>query len=209
MMEPGDHACVIYSTRAELVGTVTVYLADGLRDREQCWYATASADELSDVRAALRAANIDVAASEKGEALRLVSAKDLYLADGTFDPEHMLQRLNELIAAAERKRFSAFRLAAEMSWALDPRAVDDLVIEYEALVGTLFTTSGARGLCFYHRDRMPLNVLDGTLNVHPLAGTDGEPGPNPFYRPRPIADLHAPQPGDVAWKLKQLQRRNR
>jgi hypothetical protein len=94
MMEPGDHACVIYSTRAELVGAVTVYLADGLRDREQCWYATASDDELSDVRAALRAANIDVAASEKSEALRLVSATDLYLADGTFDPEHMLRRLN-------------------------------------------------------------------------------------------------------------------
>jgi hypothetical protein len=36
-MDPGDHACVIYSTRTELVRAVAAYLTDGLCRREQCW----------------------------------------------------------------------------------------------------------------------------------------------------------------------------
>jgi two-component system, chemotaxis family, sensor kinase Cph1 len=207
-MDPGDHACIIYSTRRELVGAVGAYLTDGLHRGEQCWYAAASEDELAEVRAALLSSDIDVAGSEQRDALRLIRAERLYLAEGTFDPERMLRRLNEAIAAAVTKGFAAFRLAAEMSWALDARAADDLVIEYEALVGTLFTTSGARGLCFYHRDRMPANVLDGSLTVHPLAGVDGELGTNPFFRPKPSTDSHTAQSRDLEWKLKELRRRN-
>jgi hypothetical protein len=115
-MDPGDHACVIYSTRRELVGAVAAYLTDGLRRREQCWYAAASEDELAEVRAALLSSDIDVAVSEQREALRLMRAEGLYLAEGTFDPKRMLRRPNEAIAAAVTKGFAAFRLAAEMSW---------------------------------------------------------------------------------------------
>jgi two-component system, chemotaxis family, sensor kinase Cph1 len=208
-MDRGDHACVIYTTRDELVRVAAAYLEDGFTAGEQCWYVASTADEADDVRVALGGLGIDVALAERRQALRLVMAQDFYLASGTFDPEQMLQRFSDVIAAAENENFTGFRLAAEMSWALDSRASLDEVIEYEALVGSLFSTSRASAVCFYQADRMPPQVLDGALTTHPLVGVGGPPKRNPFHRPGPVADLPAFRPDDVAWKLKRLQGRSR
>ena len=206
-MDRGDHACVIYSTRGELISVITPYLVDGLAASEQCWYAASSGEERAHVRSALEARGIDVAGAERRAALHLEIAADLYFAGGAFNPEQMLGRLSDLVAVAERSNFTGFRLGAEMSWMVDPKALLDEVIEYEAQVGSLLSTSGAIGLCLYHADRIPAYALNGSLTTHPLAAVGGAPQPNRFYRSKPADDLHAFRPDELAWKLKELRAR--
>jgi hypothetical protein len=205
-MQHGDHACVIYSAGPELIAVVAAYLHEGLSAGERCWYAASSTSELSDLRAALRAWDIEVTEAEERGALRLATAEETYLADGTFVPERMLEQLKEAIPAAVTDGFTALRVAGEMSWALEPKPGTDRVIEYEGCVERLFRASDALGLCLYHRRRMPAELLDGALVSHPLAGVGDHPRPNAFYRPKPIADLRTPQTDDISWKLKHLQR---
>ena len=38
-------------------------------------------------------------------------------------------------------------------------------------------------LCLYDRRRMPLEILNGALVTHPIAGLGGEFRDNPFYEP--------------------------
>jgi hypothetical protein len=207
-MHPGDHGCVIYSTSAELNLSVAEYLAEGLDASERCWYAAQSWKELADARLALQAFGVDAEQAEAQKTLWLTTSDELYLADGNFEPQRMLDIIEEAIADVLSDGLAAFRLAGEMSWALRPSPGTERVMEYEARAEELLRTSSARALCLYHRHRMPAELIDGALAVHPLAGVGAEPRPSAFYRSKVIADLRTPQPEDLGWKLKHLQRRS-
>lgn len=69
-----------------------------------------------------------------------------------------------------------------MSWALNCTDGAHQVIVYEALLA-LFASCRSIGLCLYHRERMSLYVINGALCTHPLAGSHGRFGANPFYDP--------------------------
>ena len=151
----------------------------------------AALDEADLVGAALQELGIDVAAEAKRGALRLVSGSGAYVVYGNFNPETTLRIFNDAIEQACHDGFSGFRAAAEMSWALDCEDGLHQVIVYETLLKTLFTNCRATGLCLYDRTRMPLSVLDGALRTHPVAGSRGQYGANPYYDPeglRPAAN---------------------
>src|SRR5918997_914814 len=178
----GDHICAIYSTTEELIREVARFLAEGLRNRERSWYV-GSGDEMDSLRDALRKLGIDVAAETKRKALQLISGDAAYAVHGTFNPEATIQIFNDAIEQAYTDGFTGFRAAAEMSWALNCADGAHQVIVYEALLKSLFVSCRAIGLCLYDRKRMPLDVINGALCTHPVAGSRGHYGANPFYDP--------------------------
>jgi hypothetical protein len=206
-MHPGDHACVIYSSDSELIAIVATYLQEGLRGGERCWYAASAASELSQVRTALEAKGVAVADAEERRSLLLATSQEVYLADGTFNPERTLQNLTDAIPTAIDDGFTALRVAGEMSWTLERKPGTDRVIEYEDGVEMVLRASTALALCLYHRRDIPAVLLEGALTKHPLAGVSGRPQPNAFFRPKAIADLRTPQVDDISWNLNHLQRR--
>jgi len=101
--------------------------------------------------------------------------------------------------------FTGFRAAAEMSWALGCADGTHQVIVYEALLKPLFASCRAIGPCLYDRGRMPLDVVDGALCTHPVAGSRGRYGANPFYGPATTGSTRI-EPAAVRGKLAQLDR---
>jgi len=200
----GDHICAIYTTTAELVETVGGFLADRLRGRDRCWYI-AAADETDAIRTALRKRDIDVKAETARKALNLISADGAYVVHGGFNAEAAIQVFNDAIEQAYTDGFSGFRAAAEMSWALDIEDGANRLIVYEALLASLFTSCRAIGLCLYDRKRMPLEVINGALATHPVAGSHGQYGANPFYDAK-TDRLSGVDDADVRAKLEQLDR---
>ena len=200
----GDHICVVYSTVRELADTVGGFLAEGLAKRERCWYVASGAEDRA-VRRALRNASVDVESQTARGALRLISSNDAYLVHGQFDPEATIRVFNDAIEESLSAGFSGFRAAAEMSWALEPNGGVDRLITYEALLRTLFANCQVIGLCLYHREHMPLAVLNGALCTHPMVGGDGKYGPNPFYDDGTRA-LTNVDDATVRHKLRQLAR---
>lgn len=200
----GDHICSMYSTGTELVEQVAEFLADGLGRGERCWYV-GMGSEIEAVRSALRQDRIDVESATARQALRLITGESAYVVQGAFDPETTIRIFNDAIEQAWKDGFTGFRAAAEMSWALTCRDGAHQVIVYEALLRPVFATCRAIGLCLYDRTRMPLDVIDGALATHPLAGSRQRYAANPFYDPtvtqrRPVEDVH------VHEKLKRLDR---
>ena len=203
----GEHICVAYSTTAELAREVAAFLADGLRSGERCWYV-ASGDEIDAIRAALRKLHIDVRAEIARDALKLISGNGAYVVHGAFNPEATVQVFSDAIEQAYTDGFTGFRAAAEMCWALDFEDGAHQLIEYEALLRSLFASCRAIGLCLYDRKRMPLAVINGALATHPVAGSGGQYGVNPFYE----SETHgtsAVDDADVLRKLAQLDRLKR
>ena len=178
----GDHVCGIYSTTEELAREVASFLAEGLRNHERCWYVGAG-DEMDSVRAALERRGIDVRAKTDRAALQLIWGDGAYIVHGAFNPEATIQIFNDAIEQAYTDGFTGFRAAAEMSWALNCADGAHQVIVYEALLKSLFASCRAIGLCLYDRKRMPLEVINGALCTHPVVGSHGHYGANPFYDP--------------------------
>jgi len=181
--KPGDHICTFYTTASEMSRKAAAFLADGLGRGERCWYV-ASSDEGDAVRAALAALDVDVDAQIRRGALGLVSRTAAYIVDDAFDPEATLRAFNDAIEQACADGYTGFRAAADMTWALDCEDGPYQLIVYEALLKSLFSNCRATGLCLYDRGRMPLGVINGALETHPLfVDSTGDLVSNDFYDP--------------------------
>ena len=76
---------------------------------------------------------------------------------------------------------------------------------YEALLKSLFANCRAIGFCLYDRTRMPLEVINGALLTHPIAGAHGHYSANQFYDPATTRPTSI-DPADVLGKLARLDR---
>jgi KaiC/GvpD/RAD55 family RecA-like ATPase len=178
--QPGDHVCAVYSGTAELAQIASDCLVQGLKKQERCWYV-ASGNEGVAVIAALRKRHVNVDAEKRRNALDVLDGSAAYIVHGEFNPEKTVETFSDAIEAALKDGFTGFRAVADMTWALRLKNGALRVIAYEALLRSLFATSSATGLCLYDRERMPLDVLNGALVTHPIAGVNGRFRTNPYY----------------------------
>jgi hypothetical protein len=160
---------------------------------------------MDSVRGELRRLGVDVPGKTNRKALQLISGDAAYIVHGTFNPEATIQVFNDAIEQAYTDGFTGFRAAAEMSWALDCVDGPRQVIVYEALLKSLFANCRAIGFCLYDRKRMPLDVINGALLTHPIAGSHGRYSANRFYDPA-ITGGAAANPTEVLGRLAQLDR---
>ena len=177
----GDHACGIFSSRAQLVRLVSRFLAEGLERYEHCWYVGSRADGVA-IRSALRRRGVEADDQIRHGALRIVLPGDVYTIHGEFNPDRTVGVFDDAIKQSLAHGFRGFRVAADMSWALAIPDGSARLIAYEASAKALFATTPVTAFCLYHRRRMPLNVLNGAIVTHPVTcAARGEAMPNPFY----------------------------
>jgi hypothetical protein len=177
----GDHACGIFSSRAQLVRLVSRFLAEGLERYEHCWYVGSRADGIA-IRSALRRRGVEADDQIRHGALRIVLPSDVYTIQGEFNPNRTIGVFDDAIKQSLAHGFRGFRVAADMSWALAIPDGAERLIAYEASAKALFATTPVTAFCLYHRRRMPLNVLHGAMVTHPVTfAARGEAMPNPFY----------------------------
>ena len=203
----GDHVCALYSSPAEQQVVAARFIAQGLRAGERCLFAGYSEADLISFRDGLRREQIDPDEAQARGALILLTKEEAHLRDGCFDSERMLRMLNGAVEEALNDGYTALRTCGDMTWLLDDAPGSLQVLEYEALVTSLFRNVRAVAMCQYDRSRLPPILLDHGLGTHPTVLMNGHHLGNPFQATASVVPRHAVRSEDVQWKLQELEQR--
>jgi hypothetical protein len=166
MKELPRHQCFLYAgSPVEHLPALAVALRDKLRDNYRCLYLH-SPPMVSGMRSCLRAIDVDVAQEEAKTSLVLSSERRL-APDGSFDPDIMLDLLEETLEQAEADGYKGLFATGDMAWEFGPRKDFAKLVDYERRLEQFFHThSGLCGICQYDRDVLPQEAVQAGLLTH-------------------------------------------
>jgi hypothetical protein len=167
-LQPGDHACLMFSDIEERLDLVAAFARDGLRQGQQVLCLT-DAIAPAELRAQLAERGLAAHHALDSGQLHVTGADEMFLADGSFAADRVVARLAGRIAQAHRAGFAGLWVTADMRWALRPVAGIEELMAYEAQVSRLLSDGRATAVCQYDRQCFDTVTLAGVAANHELA----------------------------------------
>lgn len=162
---------------------------------EQCVYI-ADNNTAAEILKAMRKEGIDVETVTKSGALTVAGKRDAYLRGGRFDPDSMIDFLNESTDSAKAAGFSALRVTGEMTWALGSEPGVERLMEYEAKLNTFLPDHDVLAICQYNKNRFPDDLILNVVRTHPMiifgeiiSDNPNYITPEEFFDPKPELEL--------------------
>src|SRR6202035_1616923 len=143
----GTHFCLFYETRADLLETVISYCKAGLENREFCLWVVAEPLTQADARQALKEAVPDLDQYLADHSIEIVTARDWYLQDGTFDLNRVIAGWSRKLASASARGYAGVRVTGDTAW-LEKKDWKDFC-EYEESLNEAVANQRLAVLCTY------------------------------------------------------------
>ena len=161
------HQCLIYSgaPTAQLAG-LALMIRKKLEANCRCLYLN-SPQMVAGIRSYLTSSGLDVHDAVVNGRLVLSSGHD-HLVDGAFEPQRMLRLLKEAHDEALRDGYAGLWASGDMAWEFGPARDFAKLIQYERALEHFFHAHPRmQGVCQYHADVLPDEVMESGLAVHP------------------------------------------
>ncbi|SDT91608.1 MEDS: MEthanogen/methylotroph, DcmR Sensory domain [Verrucomicrobium sp. GAS474] len=160
------HHCLVYEGSPALqLPALTATIQRRLNEGYRCLYLN-SKPMVMGIRSSLAALGVDVAAEvQRG---RLVLSSDSCVsADGVFDVTGMLGLLEETLDRALRDGYKGLWASGDMTWEFGSEKNFEKLVEYEHRLEEIFSRRPElMGICQYHRDTLPAEVIQQARAVH-------------------------------------------
>jgi transcriptional regulator with GAF, ATPase, and Fis domain len=165
----GTHFCLFYDTKADLLETLVCYCKAGLQSQEFCLWVVAPPVTREDALEALRQAvpSFDSYLPEGG--IEIVSARDWYLPDGTFDLNRVIAGWNETLRRASARGYVGVRVTGDTAW-LERKHWKDFC-EYEDALNESITNQRLAVLCTYPLASCGAQEILDVVRTHEFAVT--------------------------------------
>ncbi len=160
------HQCLIYEgSPSRKLSMLAAIIKCKLDEGYRCLYLN-SAPMVTGMRSTLAAMDIDVA-SEIAKA-RLVMSSEPVSAGKDFDVELMLCKLEDSLNQALNDGYKGLWASGDMTWEFAPGNDFSKLLEYELRLEELFSKRKELcGICQYHKDTLPQDVMRQSLLAHP------------------------------------------
>jgi DNA-binding CsgD family transcriptional regulator len=112
----GDHICIFYETKNDLLDTAAAYFKAGLASNEFCVWAISEPITKADAKAALRSAIPDMEAQLGAGRIEILQGTDWYLPGNQFDLQRITGGWSEKLRAALAKGFDGMRVSGNAFW---------------------------------------------------------------------------------------------
>lgn len=167
-MEPMPrHQCLVYhGAPSEHLADLALLIRKKLDANFRCLYLNSPA-MVAGIRAYLTSSGINVSEAIIQKRLILSSGQD-HLVNKAFDPDRMMDMLEETHDAALKDGFAGLWASGDMAWEFGPARDFSTLVDYERALERFFRTHPTlSGVCQYHADVLPDDVVQNGLAVHP------------------------------------------
>ncbi|MFA6027363.1 MAG: MEDS domain-containing protein [Patescibacteria group bacterium] len=178
----GDHLCSIYKNKEEQFSTIIPFFKTGLKNNQKCIYI-ADENSADEVISQLEKGGIDIKKYIASKQFLILSKRETYLKEGSFDPDRMIDLLKETEKGALKEGYSGLRVTGEMTWVLEQVKGSERLIEYEAKLNDFFPDSKATAICQYNENKFEPELLAEVIHTHPFVIIYGNSYENEYYSP--------------------------
>jgi len=165
MKQTSRHQCIIYAgAPSQKLSTMAAAMVQKMNDGYRCLYMN-SASMVAGMRSCLASMGIDVPSllAEK----RIVLSSEPVSEDEDFDIGQMLQKLEDMLDEALKDGYKGLWASGDMTWELGSEKNFEKLLEYESKLEALFQRrKELHGICQYHYDTLPAEVLRHGLVMH-------------------------------------------
>lgn len=175
-----QHACGFFSDVEDEYRVLLPFASDCAHRGEKCLHYLDSARQGERLER-LAEAGIDVQTNSENGQLELRTWDNAYLRGGRFDPDEMLDLIDETLSSG--RRFGRTRLWANMEWVLKDLPGSDSLAEYESRLNPVVEKNNGVVICAYQHGKYSASVVMDILRAHPMLIVGDVLQPNPLYVP--------------------------
>ena len=176
------HICAFFNNDEEEYRVLLPFIKDGLQCGDKAVHVLNPSQRQDHLRR-LAAAGINLMAAQQSGQLELRTNTEVYLPDGRFDQDRMLQVFEQLASGNAPGGFPLSRICCRMDWAVEDRSHVDDVIEFESRVNDVWRHHDDAVICTYHLGQFGGDAVIDIMRTHPLVIVGGILQHNPFYMP--------------------------
>jgi MEDS: MEthanogen/methylotroph, DcmR Sensory domain len=161
------HQCLVYSGSPNLhLRPVSLVIREMLKQNHRCIYLN-SQPMVAGMRSYLAAAGLDV--EEEVRASRLIlSSERPHLVDDRFEIDGMLRSLQSELDRALLEGYAGLWATGDMTWEMGLDQDVTKLVKYErSLDEFLRAHPQMGGVCQYHAETLPKELVDQGLRLHP------------------------------------------
>jgi hypothetical protein len=174
------HVCAFFNSDEEEYRILLPFIKDGLESGDKAVHVL-NPEQRDDHLQRLAAAGIDSEEAQQNGQLELRVNTEVYLPDGRFDQDRMLQMFEQLASGNTGGRFPLSRICCRMDWAVEHRSHVDDVIEFESRVNDVWRRHDDAVICTYHLGKFGGDAVIDIMRTHPMVIVGGILQHNPFF----------------------------
>ena len=176
------HVCAFFNSPQEEYATLLPFVRDGLERGERAYHVLPARYRQEHLDQ-LRSAGIDVRAAQQRRQLEAATPEEVYLRNGRFSKEAMLEVIQEALKAGPTLGFPLTRLIAHAEAVLQDGSVANEWIEYETRLNDVLPHYHDPVICTYDANLLNGAIAVDILRTHPVVIIGGRLYENPFFVP--------------------------
>jgi len=176
------HICAFFNNDEEEYRILLPFIKDGLKSGDKAVHVL-NPEQHQDHLQRLTAAGIDPTIAQQSGQLELRTNTEVYLPDGRFDQDRMLEVFEQLASGNAEGGFPLSRICCRMDWAVEDRSHVDDVIEFESRVNEVWLRHDDAVICTYHLGHFGGDAVIDIMRTHPMVIIGGILQQNPFFVP--------------------------
>jgi hypothetical protein len=176
------HVCAFFNSDDEEYRVLLPFIKDGFECGDKAVHVVTPGQNHSHLQR-LAAAGIDAAATQHSGQFELRTSTDVYLRDGHFDQDRVLQFFEQLASGNTGRGFPLSRIVCHMEWAADGRSHVDDLIEFESRVNDVWRRHDDAVICAYDLAKFGGDTVIDVMRTHPMIIIGGILQHNPFFVP--------------------------
>jgi MEDS: MEthanogen/methylotroph, DcmR Sensory domain len=176
------HVCAFFNSEDEEYRVLLPFIKDGFERGDKAVHVI-NPEHRQDHWQRLVAAGIDAPAAEKVGQLELRTNTEVYLREGRFDQDRMVQVFEGLASDDAKAGYRLNRIVCRMDWAVEQGSYMDDVLEFESRVNAVWNQHEDAVICTYQLAKFKGDTVIDIMRTHPMVIIDGILQQNPFFAP--------------------------